>query len=199
MNAKRIWAITFLLVFVSILSACGSSGGSTGGTATPQAQSVTPTPSPGGSSAVATPTQECVMSMVLFYSNEPDSPVAPLQATIKAGLEAENVKVDDLQVQGEGETCANRSGPENNFCCMSTPITISLPVDDLKDREALGNVLGKVLKVFYGADDYRSGKVNVTFIASTGQEQLSFDGYAGQQALTNGLSGAALLDALAKP
>ncbi|HKP51203.1 MAG TPA: hypothetical protein VJ183_00980 [Chloroflexia bacterium] len=198
MSAKRIWVIAFLLASMAILSACGSSGSTTGGTATPQAQSVTPTPTV-GSSAVATPTQECVMSMVLFYSNEPNSPVAPLQATIKAGLEAENVKVDDLQVQGEGETCANRSGPENNFCCMSTPITISLPVDDLKDREALGNVLGKVLKVFYGADDYRSGKVNVTFVASGGQEQLGFVGYAGQQALDKGLSGAALLDALANP
>jgi hypothetical protein len=137
--------------------------------------------------------------MALFYGSDPASPVAPLQAKIKAGLATDNVKVSDLQVEGEGETCANRSGPGNDFCCMATPITISLPVDDLQDRAELGNLLGKTLKVVYGADEYRSGKVNITFVASGGQEQLSFDGSVGQQALDRGLSGAALLDAIANP
>jgi hypothetical protein len=137
--------------------------------------------------------------MALFYGSDSSSPVAPLQAKIKAGLEADNIKVSDLQVEGEGETCANRSGPGNSFCCMATPITISLPVDDLQDREALGNLLGKMLKVIYGAEGYSGGKVTITFVASGGQEQLSFDDYAGQQALEKGLSGVALLNALRNP
>jgi hypothetical protein len=198
-NAKRTGVIAFLLASLTILSACGASGGSTGGSPTPQASGFTPTPGTGGSSAVATPTEDCAFAMAVFYGSDPNSPVAPLQAKIKAGLEAANVKVSDLQVEGEGESCANRQGPGNNFCCMSTAISISLPVDDLKDREALGNIVGKALKVFYGAEDYRSGKVNITFGASGGNEQLSFNASVGRQALDAGLTGVALLDAISKP
>ncbi|MGA7730824.1 MAG: hypothetical protein WCD37_06085 [Chloroflexia bacterium] len=199
MNAKRIGVIAFLLASMPILSACGMSGIPTGSTPTPQGSGVTPTPSVGGPVAVATPTQECVRTMASFYGNYPGSPVEPLQVKIKAGLEADGVKVNDLQVEGLGEECANRSGPGNSSCCMATNVTISLAVDDLKDREALGNLLGKALKVIFGVEGYAGGHVNTTFVASGGQEQLTFEGYAGQQALDEGLSGAALLDALANP
>jgi len=137
--------------------------------------------------------------MASFYGNDPDSPVAPLQAKIKAGLEADGVKVNELLVEGFGEECANSSGPGNSSCCMATNVTISLAVDDLKDREALGNLLGKALGVIFGAEGYAGGRVNATFVASGGQEQLTFEGNSGQQALDEGLSGAALLDALANP
>lgn len=137
--------------------------------------------------------------MASFFGNYPGSPVEPLQADIKAGLEADGVKVNELLVEGFGEECANRSGPGNSFCCMATNVTISLAVDDLKDREALGNLLGKVLKVIFGAEGYAGGHVNTTFVASGGQEQLTFQGYAGQELLDKGLSGTELLDALANP
>lgn len=180
MSVKSVRLSILFLAFVMLLVACGES----------------PNPStPTTSTQSSNSNQPCAMIMATFYGSDPASPVAPLQAEIKTGLDAASVKVGDLSVEGWGEKCVG-GGSSRDICCMRTPISISLQVGDLKDREALGDLLGKTLKVIYAAGDYRGGDMNVTFVSPKGESQLKFDGSKGREEFEQGLHGAALLDAL---
>lgn len=172
MNIKSVFPSALVLALAVLLVACGEA---------------------------PAPSQPCAMIMATFYGSDPSSPVAPLQSKLKTDLDSAGVNVSDLKVEGVGERCVGGGSSSRDICCMSTPINISLQAGDLKDREALGSLLGRTLKMIYGAEDYRGGSINVTFVSPKGESPLTFDSSKGLEALEHGLDGAALLDAIATP
>ena len=120
---------------------------------------------------------------------------------VQAALEAAGLSQATGRAEAFGENCIETSGAVRSFGTMETDFRIQLPVTDLADRQALGDLLEKVMVVL---DQFPPGKVpgpqtgyiGVEFSAGQDTLNLWFKADAGQSARGQGLHGAELVAAL---
>lgn len=100
-----------------------------------------------------------------------------------------------------GENCINNQGEVVRFAAMETDYYVTLEVENLEDKEALGLLSEQVLGVLaqFPVEDTpgpQPGYVGITFEAPTGELRLWFTRVDAEAALKNGLHGEELFNAL---
>jgi hypothetical protein len=100
-----------------------------------------------------------------------------------------------------GENCINEMGEVVRFLAMETDYYVTLAVDDLEDKQALGEAIAKILQVLAGfpvgeTPGPQPGYVGITFETSTEELRLWFTRRDAEAALENGLRGEELFNAL---
>lgn len=100
-----------------------------------------------------------------------------------------------------GENCVDNEGNVVRFLTMETDFHITLKVNDLEDKQALGNLIEQVLAVVakYPPEDTpgpQPGYVGITFEAPIDELRLWFTQTDGETAIDNGLRGEELFNAL---
>lgn len=100
-----------------------------------------------------------------------------------------------------GENCINAQGEVVRFLAMETDYYVTLTVDDLKDKQALGEAIAKVLQVLANfpvgeTPGPQPGYVGITFETSAEELRLWFTRRDAEAALENGLRGEELFNAL---
>jgi hypothetical protein len=124
-----------------------------------------------------------------------------LSAQVQAALESAGLTGVTAVAEAYGENCLNAEGKVARFAAMETDFRITIQVDSLADREALGMLLEKILVVLDGFPTETTpgpnpGYVGVTFQAGDAELRLWFPIIEGESARALGLRGAALLDKL---
>lgn len=151
-----------------------------------------PTNMPVASAAAKTSSasRQCAYTMTGTLGN-PDLTAKLQAALVAAGFPNATARVSDA---GENYSCNDGT---SGFGLMNRDLSITLPVADLTDRQALGTQLAQVLTLasLY-ATAPSSNRYLVTFTASSNQLQITATKGAWEQARQKGLTGAALLDAL---
>jgi hypothetical protein len=107
---------------------------------------------------------------------------------VAAGLTGAVAEVGEY---GERRSCSDGS---SNFLRLEYTFSITLPVADLTDRQALGSQLGQALTVLEKFATASQNRFAVSFSAGVAQESVDTTKEAWGKA--RGLTGAALLDAL---
>jgi hypothetical protein len=105
------------------------------------------------------------------------------------------------RAEAYGENCLNNRGKVVRFLAMETDFYVLLKVEQLQDKQALGNLLEEVLSVVaqFPVEETpgpQPGYVGVTFEAPTDELRLWFPQREAEAALENGLRGAELFEAL---
>jgi hypothetical protein len=100
-----------------------------------------------------------------------------------------------------GENCIDNEGNIVRFLPMETDFHIMLKVDDLEDKQTLGELIEQVLVVVakFPKEDTpgpQPGYVGITFQAPTDELRLWFTQTDGEAAIENGLQGEELFNAL---
>jgi hypothetical protein len=124
-----------------------------------------------------------------------------LSAQVQAALESAGLTGVTAVAEAYGENCLNAEGKVARFAAMETDFRITIQVDALDDREALGTLLEKILVVLDGFPTETTpgpnpGYVGVTFQSGDDSLHLWFPIIEGESARALGLRGAALLDKL---
>ena len=118
-----------------------------------------------------------------------------------------NKVLKDVQPQANGyaeaygENCIDNEGNIVRFLTMETDFYIMLKVDDLEDKQALGELIEQVLAVVakFPKEDTpgpQPGYVGITFEAPTDELHLWFTQTDGETAIKNGLKGEELFNTL---
>jgi hypothetical protein len=126
-----------------------------------------------------------------------------LTASVAAALDAQGIGTTSVRVYAFGENCLDAQGNIAYFATMETDFAITLPVDDVNDREAVGNLAADLFGVI--ARDYavgtipgpQPGRVELRF--ESGPEAvfaLTVQREEFESLIAQGIRGAALLDAL---
>jgi hypothetical protein len=157
-------------------------------------KSSTPTLTPFLPSETPVPYENC-------YWNWATEPLPDLSAQVQAAMDAAGIKGITAIAEAFGENCFNTKGEVVQFAVMETDFRISLQVQSLSDRIALGNVLEEILIVLDGFPTEATpgpapGYIGVTFQTSDDELRLWFLFSDGESARALGLHGAALLDEL---
>lgn len=166
-----------------------SAGASPSAPASPSASpsaSASPSPSPTAPAAAASP-----LTCGYNWTNREGDPALVRQiqeALVAAGLTGAVTQVGEY---GEGRFCSDSS---ITFLHLEYNFSVTLPVADLTDRQALGNQLGQVLTVLETFATKSQDRIAVQFIAGGAKEGVYTTKEAWGKA--RGLTGAALLDAL---
>jgi hypothetical protein len=129
-------------------------------------------------------------------------PLPGLTDEIQKALETDGFDGVKVQVVEFGEDCIDfGTNTVRYFATKQTDFKITVPVDDLQDREALVERLTRVLDVLmaFPPDDTpgpMSGQISIFLVVNGDQVILRFDHDAGIAARQEGLEGEALLEAL---
>jgi hypothetical protein len=136
------------------------------------------------------------------YFNWATQPLPELSAKVQTAISAAGLREVKVTAEAFGENCYD---PETNkpvrFATLETDFRIIAAVDDLADKDKLGNLLEKILGVM---DDLTAGDVPgaqagyifISFQAGSENLNLSFAVTAGNSARAAGLHGSALLQGL---
>jgi hypothetical protein len=126
------------------------------------------------------------------YQEAPGVPEQALQALQAAGLAPARVSA-----QVYGENCMRQDGG-GGFLAMGTTIEAELPVADLADREALGQIVEQVIAALAGIGPTPGLEREARLIFTTGGETtaIKFTLRLAQRHIDQGLGGAELLTAL---
>jgi hypothetical protein len=100
-----------------------------------------------------------------------------------------------------GENCINAQGEVVRFLAMETDYYVTIPVETLEDKGALGEIIEQVLSVMAQfpvgeTPGPQPGYVGITFEAPTDELRLWFPRRDAQAALENGLRGEELFNIL---
>lgn len=128
-------------------------------------------------------------------------PLPDLSAQVQSAMEAAGLKDVTATAEAYGEDCLDANGNPVRFAAMETDFRITIQVASPTDREALGNLLEKILIVL---DQFppgatpgpQAGYVGVTFQTKEDELRLWFLVEDGESARALGLRGAELLDKL---
>ena len=129
-------------------------------------------------------------------------PLPELSARLREALDEAGIAVDSARAVAYGENCVDAETNEvRRFAVMQTDLHITLPVDDVADLDALGELAAAVLDVLDGfppseTPGPQAGYVGITFVAGEEELGLWFKVPEGVEARDRGLRGAALLEAL---
>ena len=144
---------------------------------------------------------------------ETDAPCAYMWATqplpeltdmVQQALRAIGLKDISGRAEAYGENCVDaKTGKPRSFLTMETDFRISVPVDDLADRQALGQAVEQILAAL---DQFpvtevpgtQAGYIGINFTTAGDRLNLWFRRVDGDAARQKGLKGADLLDALLK-
>lgn len=151
---------------------------------------------------VAGPTPSPTESPCFWRWSRQDLP--EVAAEVQTTLDAAGVGGGQAKARAEayGEDCVD---PETNevryFTAMETDFYVTLPVDDLADRQALGEILLDLLKVLdrfppESTPGPQPGYVGVNFVAGEEEMRLWFSLIEAAGAREEGLRGEALFEAL---
>jgi len=144
------------------------------------------------------PYAECIWSWA-------SRPLPELSAQAQAALEAAGIERVDVAAEAFGEECLDpRTHEVNRFAARQTDFRFTVRVDDVADREAMGNLAARLLAVLEGFAPESTpgpvpGQVGIEFIAGGEALHLWFTHRQAEEARRQNLGGAALLDALQKP
>lgn len=124
---------------------------------------------------------------------------AEFQAAVKA-----LVPEADAHASAFGEDCLSADGRAVSFGAMETDFYVIIPVSDLNDNEALGNIAAQLLPIL---DNFPLSKVSgpkegfleITFRAGEDQRFFRVPLPRGRQLREQGLRGAELIGAIGKP
>jgi hypothetical protein len=136
------------------------------------------------------------------YFNWATQPLPDLSAKIQAAIDAAGLKNVTATAEAFGENCYDsQTNQPVSFSAMETDFRLSVPVDNLKDNEKLGNLLNEILTVLDGFTSETTqapqpGYVGVTFRTGNDELRLWFLVEDGKSARALGLHGAALLEEL---
>jgi hypothetical protein len=156
-------------------------------TATPLLPTLTPT-------ATEVPYEQCAWNWATKSLPE-------LSAQVQSAMEAAGLTGVTAVAEAYGENCITASGEVARFAAMETDFRITIQVDALDNREALGTLLEKILVTLDGFPTETTpgpnpGYVGVTFQSGDDSLRLWFPIIEGESARALGLRGAALLDKL---
>ncbi len=151
-----------------------------------------PAAAPPAATSPPSASRQCAYRMTGYTSN------ADLTTKLQTALSSGTFPNATAQVNDAGENYScndNTSG----FGLMTRDLVITLPVTDIADREALGTHLRSILTAAQQFATAPANRYLVTFTANGGQERIEATDTAWKQASSQGLTGAALLDALQRP
>lgn len=161
---------------------------------------ITPTPT------TAPPTATLPTTAVAGYSdcwwNWARQPLPDLSRRVQDALDATGIAGASVYVEAYGENCYDgESNAVQYFAAMETDFYVTLPVEDLEDIAALGELVEGVLAVLDGFPPQSTpgpqpGRVSITLVAGETEGHLSFGFAEVAKARKRGLSGATLLQAL---
>ena len=105
--------------------------------------------------------------------------------------------------QAYGENCITDKGEVIRFLAMETDYYITLQVENLDEKQILGELIEKVMEVMaeFPTDETpgpQSGYIGITFKAPRDEIRLWFTQTEAQTAIDNGLQRKALFDALSE-
>ena len=103
-----------------------------------------------------------------------------LSARVEADVQAVGLKDVTVRAEAYGENCINTAGKVDSFATLETDFHISAKVGDLTNKDNLGNLLERILRVL---DGFPTGKIpgsepgyiNVSFQA--GSDELKYHVY----------------------
>jgi hypothetical protein len=184
---KKISLVLCVFLAALVIAACSSSAG-------PATQNETITVISSSFTPDTHPLTPC--GYVWASQSLPDISKQVQSAFISAGLSDATARAEAY-----GENCVEDNGAVRSFGAMETDFYIQLPVPDLSDRQALGDLLEKALVII---DQFPPGTVpgpNPGYVGvefNSGQEilNLHFTVTASKSARNQGLHGADLLAAL---
>jgi hypothetical protein len=124
-----------------------------------------------------------------------------LSARVEANMRAGGLTDITARAEAYGENCINSAGKVDSFAALETDFHIIAKVGDLTNKDNLGNLLEKILRVL---DAFSTGEIpgsepgyiNVSFQAGSDELNIMFTVTAGKSARALGVHGAALLDVL---
>jgi hypothetical protein len=144
------------------------------------------------------PNQQELTPCAFMWASEP---LPDVSAHVQAALNTAGLSEATVQAEAYGENCVEGSGKVRSFGAMETDFRVRLPVADLSDRQALGDLVEKALAVL---DQFppgtvpgpQPGYIGVEFSAGQDTLNLWFTVSAGKSAREQALHGADLLAAL---
>ena len=125
-----------------------------------------------------------------------------LSEDVQAALEGAGITGAKAYAEAYGEDCMNaKMGKARYFAAKETDFHVTLNVDGLGDLEVLGTLAEEVLAVLDGFPPKETpgpmpGYVGLRFVAPDSERRLWFTVLEWTDARDQGLSGAALLEAL---
>jgi hypothetical protein len=131
-------------------------------------------------------------------------PLPEITDMLQQALQATGLKDISGRAEAYGENCMDaKTGKPRSFSTMETDFRVSLTVEDLTDKQALGQAVEKILVVldrfFLGqVPGPQPGYIGINFTSSSDRLNLWFRRTDGETARQQGLKGSDLLDALLK-
>jgi hypothetical protein len=124
-----------------------------------------------------------------------------LSAEVQLAMQASVHPQAAVRAEAYGEDCVAPDGTRLGFSAMETDYRITLPVDDLEDREVLGSLAEAVLKSLGGfpvgsTPGPNPGYVGIRYVAGEQELNLWFQRKEGEALLEQGLKGEDLFNAL---
>ena len=179
------------ILIISLLSACNFPG--TGVSAPPSETTVE-----AGVQQTVEPTQdyESTDCGFMWASN----PLPELSGDFDKALKQVQPQASGY-AEAYGENCIDNEGNVVRFLTKETDFHITLKVNNLEDKQTLGELSEQVLAVVatYSPEETpgpQSGYVGITFEAPTDKIRLWFIQKDGESAIKNGLQGAELFNTL---
>lgn len=125
-----------------------------------------------------------------------------LSAQFDAALKVANPQAEGY-AQAYGENCVSENGEVIRFSTMETDFYVTLPAQNLEDKEALGEMTAQVLGVVKDFPDQdtpgpQPGYLGITFQAAEDELHLWLEIREAESALDSGLTGEKLFNALQK-
>ncbi len=183
---KRLFAACAVVMgLAASLTGCAWTGW-LGGTAS-DGPTLTPVPSPAYS--------ECAWQWATQDLPE-------ITAQLAAAADRAGIAVSEARAYAFGENCLNPQGQVAYFATMETDFDLTLPVDDLSDREAVGDRAADVLALLLDQFPLDStpgpqpGRIRLTFASASDQWVLTLRWEQAADAVAHDWRGSALLQAL---
>ena len=131
-------------------------------------------------------------------------PLPDLSKQVQSAIDAARLTGVKATAEAYGENCYDsQTNKPVSFATLETDFYVTVKVDDLTDKDELGNLLEKILTVLDGLPTGKipgpePGFISVSFQSGRNELNLMFIVTAGKTARTLGLHGAALFDELNK-
>ncbi len=149
-----------------------------------------------------------ILGMALFYYNEncmwswATKPLPALSEQVQTALNQAEIKRVSVSVGAFGENCiGSTTRIAKWFVIMETDFMVTLTVEDLANRDTLGDLTAQVLAVLVNfppdkTPGPRPGSITLNFISEDQKVQLRFTTEQAAKAQRQGLRGTALMEAL---
>jgi len=138
------------------------------------------------------------------YFNWATQPLPDLSKQVQSAIDAARLTGVKARAVAYGENCYDsQTNKPVSFATLETDFHISATVNDLTNKDELGNLLEKILIVLDGfpagkVPGPQAGYISISFQARSEELNLMFMVSAGKSARAQGLHGAALFDELNK-